>query len=199
MSYPKLRSLGTTAKPLTGYKTNHNFDEIFARTRAAAGDVRLVYHRLYFTGATGGETYRIRATVDGAQGSGQTVNAEHVTLDITTAGTISGAANAARFTLACGAVVPGGTLSVLQLCSDLADGAISSGNDNVTTAFIRCSQDGTHTINSLLALPATEADGHTATVLSTAGVDQAATHYIGIMLGSTRVWLMATTTAPAHS
>jgi hypothetical protein len=107
--------MGTTA--------NTNLIGIWADTTATSGDTRLMYLRQYFSGAgVSGEAARIFGTVNNVTAAtGGTVNGAHISLSVTGAsGAISGAGNALRATLGFGAsTTPGGTLSVIQVDSDL--------------------------------------------------------------------------------
>lgn len=148
MGYPTLRSLGTSAKPLLSSKTNHKFDEIRAKTIAGAGDTRLVYHELNFGGAGAGETYRIRSLVSGAQGSGQTTNAAHITQQYKSGGTISGAGNTLRLTMGIdGSVTPGGTKAVLRLDSDIGASA-----EPGTAAFLAVGKAGSVDLPTFISI-----------------------------------------------
>lgn len=175
----------------------HNFQRSYYTSTSTSGDVRAHYEDLYFNSTGGGEVIRARgiANTTGCA-AGQTINAAHFTGRVPASCTVSGALNAARFTLETNTTTPGGTLAAIQLDSNLVG---SSAHPLNSSAFIRVTQSGSSDLDTLFILPATEADGHSADVLSTAGVDKAATHYIRILLGSTPAWIMATTTAPAHS
>lgn len=131
---------GTSADPIS-VTTSGNISSFYGTTSATSGDTRLNYSKLTFTAAGAGETLRAYSIVTGAQGAGQTTNGAHISCDVNTGGSISGAANALRATLGGSATTPGGTLAVLQLDTNY--------NSNVTlssaSAFIRISDSGSQT------------------------------------------------------
>lgn len=131
---------GTSSSPVA-VTTAQNITSFYGTTSATSGDTRLNYSKLTFTAAGAGETLRAYSVVTGAQGSGQTTNGAHISCDVNTGGTISGAANALRATLGGSATTPGGTLAVLQLDTNY--------NSNVSlsaaSAFIRVSDSGSQT------------------------------------------------------
>ena len=178
----------------------HNFQRSYYRSAQTSGvGIRAHYEDLEFTGTIGGEVIRARGIANGLLcATGSTINAAHFTGRVEAAKTVSGGLNAVRATLeiAGSTPSPGGTLSALQLDSNIVTGSLHPLN---SSAFIRVTQTGVGLLDTLMLLPATEADGHNADVLSTAGVDKAATHYVRIVLGTTPAWIMVTTTAPAHS
>jgi hypothetical protein len=104
-------------------------------------------------------------------------------MSINSPGTISGAGNALRVTLGMGALAnPGGTLSALQLDSDLA----SNCTVPASAAFIRVTNSGGKVLANMMSVPAPAAAGafraavgspvvtHTMPVLSANGT----TYYI---------------------
>lgn len=112
-------SVGTSASPVSFSSGNLNY--LYGTATNTTGDCRLLYTKLNFTGAGGsGETLRAFTTIGAAVATGGTVNGAHVSLSVNSGGSISGAANAARFTFgAAASVTPGGTCAVLQVDSDL--------------------------------------------------------------------------------
>lgn len=194
---PRVKYEGSSSKPISVSGGAHIFSRSYYRSRVASGDVRAHYEDLEHTSTGSGETFRIRGIVSGAGGAtGGTINAIHATGRVATGGTVSGALNAIRATIESAVAAPGGTIAALQLDSNLAANSTHGLN---SSAFIRVTQSGSTDLGTLMILPAAEADNHSATVLCTAGVDKAATHYIRIVAGSTPMWILATTTAPAHS
>ena len=131
---------GTSSSPIS-VTTAQNISSFYGTTSATSCDTRLKYSKLTFNAAGAGETLRAYSVVTGAQGAGQTTNGAHISCDVNTGGTISGAANALRATLGGSATTPGGTLAVLQLDTNY--------NSNVTlgsaSAFIRISDSGSQT------------------------------------------------------
>lgn len=191
-------NVGTSKAPAHAIGA-HNFQRSYYDHLGTTGDVRAHYEDLLFSkaGAGGGETIRARGIANAAGVAvGATINAAHFTGRVVSGATVSGALNAVRATLETATTTPGGTLSALQLDSNLVGSSLHGLN---STAFMRVTQSGSTDLGTLMILPAAEADGHSATVLCTAGVDKAATHYIRIVAGSTPMWILATTTAPAHS
>lgn len=160
-------------------------NQFYATASHTSGDVRGIYARVAFTAAGAGETLRAFSTVSAAQGAGQTTNGAHISLSVNSGGTITGAANAARFTLGLAASVnPGGTLAAVQLDSDLNN----TSTVPASTSFIRCTNSNSKTIDNLFHLPA-------AMIQSKAVADS--THLIKILGDNgTAYYLMATTTAP---
>lgn len=118
---------GTSATPVAMGSTATNLLGFWGETTATTGDSRGMYLRLYFEGAGGsGEAARIFGSVNNVTAAtGGTVNGAHVSLSIDGAsGTVSGAGNALRATLSQGASnATGGTLSVIQVDSDLDNSA----------------------------------------------------------------------------
>ena len=174
---------GTAAAPIS-VSTAGNINSSYATTSAATGDTRLSYNRLAFTSTGSGETIRAFSVVTGvAAATGGTINGAHISLSINAPGTISGAANALRATLGMGALAnPGGTLSALQLDSDLA----SNCTVPASAAFIRVTNSGTKVLANMMSVPAPAVAGafrakvgspvvtHTMPVLSADGT----TYYI---------------------
>jgi hypothetical protein len=119
---------GTSASPIS--KSSGSINQFYGTATNTTGDVRAIYTRLNFTGAGGsGETLRAFTTVAAAVATGGTVNGAHISLSVNSGGSISGAGNAARFTLgAAASVTPGGTLSVIQVDSDIDTSATIPSN-----------------------------------------------------------------------
>jgi hypothetical protein len=131
---------GTATDPIV-VTTAQNINSSYATTTAATGDTRLTYNRLTFAAAGAGETLRAFSVVTGDQGAGQTTNGAHISADVNSGGSISGAANALRATLGGTEASPGGTLAVLQLDTNYTVNASLP----VTSAFIRVSDSGSAT------------------------------------------------------
>jgi hypothetical protein len=187
------------ASRMPGSVGAHNFQRSYYKN-AGSGDTRVHYEDLYFDSTGGGEVIRVRGIANSTTSAGTgTINAIHATGRIAAGMSCpNGALHAIRATLEIAGATPSpsGTFAALNLDSNIVTGSL---HPLATTAFIRVSQSGQGMCDTLMLLPATEADDHNADVLSTAGVDKPATHYIRIMLGTTPAWIMATTTAPAHS
>jgi hypothetical protein len=132
---------GTASNPISE-TTAGNVSESYVTTSAATGDTRLSYQRLTFTSTGSGETLRALSVVTGAgAATAGTINGAHISTEINTTGTISGAANALRATLGGSAATPGGTLAVLQLDTNYSVNASLP----TTAAFIRVSDSGANT------------------------------------------------------
>jgi hypothetical protein len=139
---------GTSAAPISVTSAG-NISSAYATSSATTGDTRLNYSRLDITSTGSGETLRAFTRVTGANAAtGGTVNGAHISLSINGSGTISGAGNALRVTLGGSSTNPGGTIAALQLDSDFA-----SGGTWTNSAYIRCTNSGTGTIDTLAVLP----------------------------------------------
>lgn len=155
------QSLGTTA----GNAINYRFTG--ANT---TGDMRGMYLKLNFTGAGGsGEALRAVGSVENVTAAtGGTVNGAHITMQVNGAsGAISGAANALRATFGVGTgVTPGGTLSALQVDSDVASGVTLPASH----AFIRFTNSGATSFTRLIEVPTVASAGilavHTTQVMT---------------------------------
>ncbi len=135
-----VQNVGSSARPLSASGA-HNFSRHYYRHHGASGDVRGEYKDLEVTSTGSGETVRLRVIANGTGcATGGTLNALHATGRVAAGKTVSGALNAARFTLEVAGTspTPGGTLSAIQLDSNIVTGATLSPN----TAFIRFSNSG---------------------------------------------------------
>ena len=141
---------GTSSDPVT-VTTAGNISSSFGTTSATTGDTRLVYEKLTFTSTGSGETLRAFSVVTGVgAATGGTINGAHISMSINSPGTISGAGNALRATLGMGALAnPGGTLSALQIDSDLAANCTVP----ASAAFIRVTNSGTKVLANMMAVP----------------------------------------------
>lgn len=155
---------GSSTSPLA-VTTAGNVDASYVTTSATTGDTRLTYNKLTFTSTGSGETARFFSVVTGAGAAAAgTINGAHISAEINTTGTISGAANALRATLGGSATSPGGTLAVLQLDTNYT----ANVSLPATAAFIRVSDSGTNTgeVPNLLNIEA----GPAATLVSSGTV-----------------------------
>jgi len=142
-----VQNVGSSARPLSASGA-HNFSRHYYRHHGASGDVRGEYKDLEFTSTGAGETVRLRAIANGLNcATGGTINSLHATGRVAAGKTVSGALNAARFTLEVAGTspTPGGTLSAIQLDSNIVTGATLSPN----TAFIRFSDTGAKDIPAI--------------------------------------------------
>ena len=140
---------GESSSPIAA-STARSVNQFYVTASHASGDMRAIYARMNFTGAGAGETLRAFSTVAAAQGAGQTTNGAHISLSVNTGGSISGAANAARFTLGSQVNTPGGTLAAIQVDTDFSSGTTLGG----ASAFIRFTESGTAKMTNLLNVPA---------------------------------------------
>lgn len=197
------RTIGNSAYPetVTG-SANHNFEECKYRSVVPTGyDVRGKYEDLEFTSTGGGEMLRIRGIANGLLcATGATINAAHFTGRIVAGATISGALNAARFTLEVAGTTPtpGGTLSAIQL-----DSNISTGWTAPTAAFIRVSNTGAGKMTKLIHFDETVGahDSTTSVVMETAASVAATdiTRMVKCSNGSETFYLYGGTQAPKAS
>lgn len=146
---PKVKSVGTATHPLTATGP-HNFSRNYFRSSQTSGvGIRGEYTDLEFIGTIGGDTLRLRGIANGLLcATGSTINALHATGRVAAGKTVSGALNAIRATLEVAGTTPtpGGTLSALQLDSNIVTGATMGAND----AFIRVSQSGAGTLDNFI-------------------------------------------------
>lgn len=151
---------GTSSSPIS-VTTAGNISSFYGSTSATTGDTRLNYSKLTFTSTGSGETFRAFSVVTGANAAtAGTINGAHISMSVNTGGTISGAANALRATLGVGAsVTPGGTLAAIQVDSDIGSGASLPG----TAAFLRFTNSGASTLDTLMNIPAAMLQDTTAT------------------------------------
>ena len=176
---PYVQNVGTSTRPLAAGAA-HNFSRHYYRHHGTSGDVRGEYKDLEFTSKGSGETVRLRAIANGLLvATGGTVNALHATGRVASAKTVSGALNAARFTLEVAGTTPtpGGTLAAIQLDSNIVTGATLGAN----TAFIRFSDTGATDIPAIFNFEAA-----TDAIVASAGTYSTADGYIVVRVaGST--------------
>ena len=149
---------GASSAPTTQASAG-SVNQFYTTASHASGDVRGIYARVNFTGAGAGETLRAFSTVAAAQGAGQTTNGAHISLSVNTGGSISGAANAARFTLGSAVNSPGGTLAASQVDTDFASGVTLPG----TASFIRFTESNNAKMSNLFNVPAAMVQNKTGT------------------------------------
>jgi hypothetical protein len=175
---------GTSGSPLA-VTTASNIDAAYATTSATTGDTRLTYEKLTFTSTGSGETLRAFSVVTGAgAATAGTINGAHISTEINTTGTISGAANAIRATLGGTAATPGGTLAVLQLDTNFGTGVTLG----ATSAFIRVSDSGeTGEVANLLNIET----GPAATIAATATAVTTVSKAIKVRIAGTTYYVPA--------
>ncbi len=130
MAYTSMKGgVGSATRPCKLTKNYQNYTTRYFTTPVATGyDMRVSYDMLEFTSTGGGEVTRNIAYVNGTSAAtGGTINAQHNTLRLAATATVSGAANAARFTVegAAGGT-PGGTIGVIQIDNNLGASATVS-------------------------------------------------------------------------
>ena len=179
---------GTATDPVS-VTTAGNITSAYGTTSATTGDTRLVYDKLTFTSTGSGETLRALSVVTGVGAAAAgTINGAHISAEIDTPGTISGAANALRATLGGTSVAPGGTLAALQLDTNFASGVTTP----ATSSFIRISDSGAGTgkINNFLNIEA----GPAVTIVATGGATASGTiKKIPILIAGVTYYLQAAT------
>ena len=173
---------GTSSDPVT-VTTAGNISSSFGTTSATTGDTRLVYEKLTFTSTGSGETLRAFSATGG------TINGAHISMSINSPGTISGAGNALRATLGMGALAnPGGTLSALQIDSDLAANCTVP----ASAAFIRVTNSGTKVLANMMAVPTPAVAGAFRAAVGT----PSATHTMPVLSANgTTYYIMVSTVA----
>lgn len=178
---------GTSTSPIT-VTVAQNISSFYGSTSATTGDTRLNYSKLTFTSTGSGETIRAFSVVTGAGAAAAgTINGAHISTEINTTGTISGAANALRATLGGTATAPGGTLGVLQLDTNFASGVTLA-----NASFIRVTDSGAGTgkVGNLLSIDS----GPAATLVSSAGgMTPTNLKKIAINIGGVTYYLIAAT------
>ena len=176
---------GTSSSPIT-VTTATNVSSSYVSSSATTGDTRLMYDKLTFTSTGSGETARFFTVVTGAgAAAGGTINGAHISNEIDSPGTISGAANALRATLGGTSTTPGGTLAVLQLDTNYSVNVTLPAN----AAFIRVSDSGSQT--GEVPLFANIETGPAATIAPTATSVTTVSKAIKVMVGGTVYYVPA--------
>lgn len=142
---------GSAAAPVT-LSAAGKLNSTYLTASASTGDTRLRYEKTFFTSTGSGETLRAFSLITGVGAAAAgTINGAHITAEIDSPGTISGACNALRATLGMGAAAnPGGTLSAIQVDSDISATATVPTN----AAFIRFTNSNTGVLSKLMNVPA---------------------------------------------
>ncbi len=190
----KIFGSGSSSSPTPINAANSNGIGLWLKSSATSGDARAIYARLYLNGATGGEAVRAFATATTTDvATGGTMNGIHATAYVNTSSSISGAANAGRFTLGAAAAsrTLSGALSSLQLDSD-----VGTGNTLPTIhGFLRVTNSGAVALSHLAVIPAAS-NG----TMFAAHTTQAMTHSIRIINASgTAYYIMCTDAATNRS
>jgi len=187
-----LSGAGTSVTPVATASANKNFLGYWLESTATSGDTRGMYLRLYFEGAGGsGEAARLYGTVNNVTAAtGGTVNGAHISLSVEGAsGAVSGAGNALRATLGLGdGTVAGGTLSVIQVDTDIHSGATIP----ATLSGLRFTTSGSGALPFVMAFDGVNAgvwdDDYTNEVTTIAGalkvLVNGSTRYIALYSGA---------------
>ena len=176
---------GTSSDPIA-VTTAGNVSSSYATTSATTGDTRLSYNKLTFTSTGSGETLRAFSVVTGAgAATAGTINGAHISTEINTTGTISGAANALRATLGGSATTPGGTLAVMQLDTNYSVNVTLG----ATSSFLRVTDSGSQTgeVQNLLNIET----GPAATIAPAATAVSTVSKAIKVMVGGTAYYIPA--------
>jgi hypothetical protein len=186
---------GTSGRPKIASGA-HNFERDYYQ-HTATGDVRAVYADLKFTGTGGGEVIRARGIANGLLcATGATINAIHATGRVEAAKTVSGSLNAIRATLEVAGTTPtpGGTLSALQLDSNIVTGWTAGPND----AFARVTNSGAGKLTNLFSFESVGAHNATTTVCMESAAYAASdlVRAVKCVAGGETFYLVGTTTAP---
>ena len=189
-----LYGVGNSTVPFVTGTANKNFLGFWVKSNATSGDARGLYMRLYLNGAGGGEAVRAYATAaTNNVATGGTMNGIHASASINTSSSISGAANAGRFTLDAAAATRTltGTLAAIQ-----ADTNIGANNTlPASHAFIRFTNTGSVAFTNLFEVPSAS----NGTVFA-AHVTDAMTHSLKIRSAAgTAYYIMCTSTATNRS
>jgi hypothetical protein len=185
----KFYGVGSSADKFAWGEANKNGIGLWLQSNAASGDARAIYARMYLNGAGGGEAIRAFATASTTDvATAGTMNGIHATASVATSSSISGAANAGRFTFAADAATRtlSGTLASLQLDTDIGTGNTLPASH----AFIRFTNSGAVAFSRLFEVPTVASGG-----ILAAHTTDAMTHSIRFMSAAgTLYYLMATTT-----
>jgi hypothetical protein len=184
------------ASRMPGSVGAHNFQRSYYKN-AGTGDTRVHYEDLYFNSTGGGEVIRARGIANGLLcASAGTINAAHFTGRVAAAKTVSGALNAVRATLEVAGTnpVPGGTLSALQLDSNIVTGWTPGAND----AFARVTNSGAGKLTNLFSFEAVGAHNATTDVCMESAAYAAGdlVRAVKCVAGGEVFYLVGTTTAP---
>ena len=196
----RIRTIGSSSYPVTVSGTaGHEFERVYYRSTGTGG-VRGKYEDMEFTSTGGGEALRLRGIANGTLcATGLTINALHATGRVASGGTVSGALNAIRATLEVAGTTPtpGGTLSALQLDTNIVTGWTQGSAD----AFIRVTNSGAGKLTNLFSIgEAVGAAGAiTGLVCTDHANDLAANAFVKCLINGTTYWMMMTSTAPAAS
>lgn len=169
---------------------NKNALGFWVNSDATSGDNRVIYARLYLSGAAGGEAIRAYATANAANvATGGTINGIHTSLSIAADATISGQGFASRHTIDAAADTRTISGNVAAIC---AESNFATGNTiPATVALIHLKEIGAATCKTAMRFPNSATNGMVAP-----HVTDAMSHSVRCVTDDgTVLYLMATTTA----
>lgn len=180
---------GTSTDPIVMPTAGTNALGFWTSSTATSGDSRGLYVRHYFSGAGGsGEAIRAYGTVNNVTAAtGGTVNGAHVSLSVSGAsGAVSGSGHASRHTLGLGAATnPGGTLSVVEIDTDIAaDATIPA-----TAAFLGVNNVGTGKLGLFMRATNMDTSNCFKTGLTAATVNAATTAALKVSVNGTTYYI----------
>ena len=169
---------------------NKNALGFWVNSDASSGDNRVIYARLYLSGAAGGEAIRAYATANATGvATGGTINGIHTSLSIAATATISGQGFASRHTIDAAAATRtiSGNVAAIRAESNFAAGNTIP----ATVALIHLGEIGAATCKTAFRFPNSATNG----MVAPHDTD-AMTHSIRCVTDDgTVLHLMATTTA----
>jgi len=174
--------------------TNENALGFWVNSAASSGDNRVIYARLYLSGAAGGEAIRAYATAAAANvATGGTINGLHASLSLNASATGSGQGFASRHTI--DAAADTRTISG-NVAAILAESNFAAGNTvPATVALIQLGEIGAVTCKTAFRLPNAANGGMLA-----AHTTQGMTHSIRIVSDNgTAYYIMCTNAATNRS
>ena len=147
----RLYGVGTSGSPFN-LPANTNGLGFWVNSNASTGDSRVIYARLYLSGAGGGEAVRAYATANAANvATGGTINGVHASLNIAVGATISGQGFASRHTIDAAAAerTISGNVAAIKAESNFAAGNTIP----ATVALIHLGEIGAVTCKTAFRLP----------------------------------------------
>ena len=190
----RLYGVGSSANPFNIQDANTNALGFWVNNPAASGDTRVIYARLYVSGAGAGEAIRAYATANAANvATGGTINGLHASLNIAASASVSGQGFASRHTI--DAAADTRTISG-NVAAILAESNFAAGNTvPATVALIQLGEIGAVTCKTAFRLPNAANGGMLA-----AHTTQGMTHSIRIVSDNgTAYYIMCTNAATNRS
>lgn len=194
---------GSSSSPVVVDTAGHKFNSMYFDSGATSGEAVGIYDRLYLTGA-GGEGIALRAFTSVTDVAAANARGAHISLSFGASGTITGLGAALEATLH----IPSGggaagTLYAVKAAIN-SDGAGSDPAGATQLAYFAAVNQGDATGGADVDDDAVlfHIDGHT--IADDNMVDEKATEYalaeithgIKVRVGSTTMWLLASTTNP---